>query len=342
MDLHSLKCTIQDFFQEDTVTIVGSGLSSAEGIPGMSKLAIKLQSDIPSLVSIKEDKDIWNAIATNLASGVALEKALQITKPNEYIEDCIRKVTAEYIGKAESEVLQKIVHKEQTLRFEEYIDRFNIRNNGITVITTNYDRLIEYACEHRGVRVDTLFVGKYIAHFSPEHSKFEFISNIAKRAGKQVALFAPKITVLKPHGCLSWHMIDGEPYSIPNYPGDDCLIITPGINKYKEGYSVPFDTHRNKANISIDGAQRYIIIGYGFSDDHLETHLVQQLNNGMPALILTYSLSGKAQKLVKHCKHITAICCENVNSSRVITATEDQVFPCINLWDLHEMLKEVF
>jgi hypothetical protein len=342
MDLDSLKCTIQNFFQEDTVTIVGSGLSSAEGIPNMSKLAIELQKKIPSQISFKEDQNIWDAIDADLASGAALEKALQKTKPSEHIEDCIRKVTAQYIGQAESKVLHKLVRKEQTLRFEEYIGHFNIHNNGLTVITTNYDRLIEYACEHQGVRVDTLFVGKYIAHFSPEQSKFAFVSNITKRAGKKVAVFAPKITVLKPHGCLSWHMIGGEPYSIPSYPLDDCLIITPGINKYKEGYSVPFDTHRSKANISIDDAQRYIIIGYGFSDDHLETHLVQQLSNGKPALILTYSLSKKAQSLVSSCKHIIAICCEDANSSRVITATENQVFPDINLWDLHEMIKEVF
>lgn len=63
-------------------------------------------------------------------------------------------------------------------------------------------------------------------------------------------------------------MIDGKPYAIPSYPLEECLIITPGINKYKEGYSVPFDIHRTRANSEIDSAQRYIIIGYGFGDDY--------------------------------------------------------------------------
>lgn len=137
-------------------------------------------------------------------------------------------------------------------------------------------------------------------------------------------------------------MINGEPYSIPDDPFDDCLIITSGLNKYKEGYSVPFDTHRTKADSSIESAQRYMIIGYGFGDDHLETHLVRQLNNGKPALLLTHSLSSKAECLVKRYKHITAICCKNSMDSKIITETKDVVIKNYHLWDLHEMLKEVF
>jgi hypothetical protein len=137
-------------------------------------------------------------------------------------------------------------------------------------------------------------------------------------------------------------MIDGIPYSIPHAPYDDTLIITPGINKYKEGYNAPFDTHRAKANAAIDAAQRYIIIGYGFGDDHLETHLVQQLRNGKPALILTHSLSKKALELIGSCKNITAICSKNTSDSLVVKQSGETVFLNLNLWDLDEMLKEVF
>lgn len=342
MDVDSIKQVIQEFFQENTVTIVGSGLSLAEGIPGMRDLSVELQSEIPSLLSDSTDVDTWGKISLDLVAGVGLEQTLHNTKPSPYIEDCIRKITAKFIGRAEVTVFKDIIQSKKILRFAEYISHFNIRNNGLTVITTNYDRLIEYACENSNVRIDTLFVGKFLAHFEPEQSRYMFCSNIIKRAGKSTAVFAPKITILKPHGCLSWHTINGEPYSIPNYPLDDCLIITPGLNKYKEGYSVPFDTHRIKANAAIDNAQRYIIIGYGFGDDHLETHLVRQLNSGKPALLLTHSLSKKAESLVKSCRHITAIFRENSTDSKIMTETEEIIIKDCNLWDIHEMLKEVF
>ncbi len=342
MELDALKHTIQDFFQEDTVTIVGSGLSLAEGIPGMQGLANELQAQIPSLLTDPTDIPLWNQISMELAAGTGLEKTLHTHRPSPSIEENIRKVTAHFIGLKEAAVLSDIIQGKRVLRFSGYLKHFNIRNNGLTVVTTNYDRLIEYACEYERIRVDTLFVGKYIAHFSQNESKYMFCSGITKAKNNQRVNFAPKVTVLKPHGCLSWHSINDVPYSIPNYSLDDCLIITPGLNKYKEGYSDPFDTHRGKANVAIDQAQRYIIIGYGFGDDHLETHLVRQLKNNKPALILTHSLSDKATALIKECRNITAICSENTADSKVVTANEEFTLNGINLWDLYEMLKEVF
>jgi len=343
MDIDTIKKIIQDFFQEGTVTIVGSGLSLAEGIPGMWDLAGELQLKIPGMLSDAKDKDLWNQIDDDLSKGVGLETALHNTKPSAYVEECIRKITALYIGSADKAVFENVVRNKKTLRFSEYLQRFNIRNQGMTVITTNYDRLIEYACEDNNLAVDTLFIGKYLARFKPDQSKYSSCIGVQKRNGKgSVLQYAPKVTVLKPHGCLSWHLLNDVPYSIMNCSVEDSLIITPGLNKYKEGYSVPFDTHRARANDEIDRAQRYIIIGYGFGDDHLETHLMQQLHSGKPALILTHSLSDKAKKIVSECKNITAVCHTNSADTKIVTAKSKDVLSGINLWDLHEMIKEVF
>lgn len=341
MELDKLKKTIQDFFQENTVTIVGSGLSRAEEIPGMYELATELQVKIPASLTDAHDIALWSKIAADLSSGISLEQALHNTEPTPAIEENIRETTAQFIGNAETAVLNNLVRGKKELRFSKFLDHFNIRN-GLVVITTNYDRLIEYACEVKGIRVDNLFVGKFFAHIEPEQSKYMFCKNLVKRGGKLVAEFSPRVTVLKPHGCLSWHMVDGVPYSIPQSFFNDSLIITPGINKYKEGYYMPFDIHRTKANTAIDNAQRYIIIGYGFGDDHLETHLVRQLENGKPALILTHSLSDKTLKLVRSCRNVIAICSKDTNGSLVVTQAGETVFPNMNLWDLDEMLKEVF
>lgn len=342
LDLDDIKREIQDFFQDGTVTIVGSGLSLAEGIPGMFELANELQTKITPLLTDVNDIALWKAICIDLKSGIGLEQALHNNKPSSFIEDKIRNITAHFIGNYESVVLKELIQGGRTLRFSEYLKRFNISEANHTIITTNYDRLIEYSCEFMHVCVDTLCVGKYLAHFLPDKSKYLYCSGTKKVGNKQKLTFKPKVTVLKPHGCLSWHMVLGEPYAIPNYTFDDCLIITPGLDKYRRGYNVPFDTHRNLANAAIDKAKRYIIIGYGFNDDHLETHLVQQLKNNKAALILTYALSDKAIRLIKECKNIIAICSESKTSSKVVTSHEEVTLTGINIWDLHEMIKEVF
>lgn len=343
MDIDTIKKIIQDFFKEGTVTIVGSGLSLAEGIPGMGDLAKELQAKIPTMLTDVEDIDIWDQINNDLTSGVGLEETLHNTKPSAFVEESIRKITAKYIGDYDKRIFIDVVKNSKTLRFSQYLKQFNIRNRNMTVITTNYDRLIEYACEANDIMVDTLFVGKYLARYKPDQSKYSCCIGIQQRKGKGTTLqYAPKITLLKPHGCLSWHLIDNDPYSIMNYPVEDSLIITPGLNKYREGYSVPFDTHRARANEEIDRAQQYIVIGYGFGDDHLETHLVKQLHSGKPALILTYELSLSAGQLVNECKNVTAICHANSTDSKVINAEGETILQGINLWDLHEMIKEVF
>jgi hypothetical protein len=53
MDLHTLKLYLQNSFTDGLLTIVGSGLSVAEGIPGMSDLALRLQEELPSMPRLK-------------------------------------------------------------------------------------------------------------------------------------------------------------------------------------------------------------------------------------------------------------------------------------------------
>lgn len=342
MNLNEVKKQIQDFFQEGTVTVVGSGLSVAEGLPGMDNLAAELCDKMPRVLSDATDIDLWNQVQDQLNIKVGLEKALHTVKPSDFMEDCIREVTANLVGAAEMSVFQEIIARKKTLRFTNYISRFNIRTSGHTVITTNYDRMVECACEMAGLRVDTLFLGRYLARFEPEQSKYVHCKGYGKRKGYLFLEYWPRVTVLKPHGCLSWHLIDGVPYSIP-YAATGCpLIITPGINKYLEGYGIPFDKHRSMANDAIDCATRLVIIGYGFGDEHLETHLIPQLKKGTPALLLTKDLTPKIVSIIAESAHMMAICSDGATGSNVKTQTENLSFPDINLWDIDAMLKEVF
>ena len=349
MELDELKKYIQDFFQEGTLTIVGSGLSAAEGIPGMSALAKELIEKMPDKLLNDNEIENWDQIKVLIEEAnpekVDLESALLKISPIESVELNIRMITANFIRIAETKVLEGLICNSQPLRFSSYIDRFNLGKTSINVITTNYDRLIEWACEQNDVRIDTLFVGRYFAKFDPEESKNTFCQSTRVKGGRQKLIFAPRVTILKPHGCLSWFSINGKPYSIPSGTSNDCLIITPGANKYFQGYSIPFDKHREKANSVIDNSLRYVIIGYGFADGHLETHLRPQIKSGKPTIIFTHGLSDKAKEIVKENNNVVAVVHTEKNStegSLIITKTKEVFFPNINLWDIREMLKEVF
>ena len=340
LKVDEVKKHIQDFFSNDTVTIVGSGLSAAEGIPGMGGLADELRTKMPAKLSTDDDREVWKKVVEKLDAGIGLEKSLQEVQVNISIEDAIRSVTGEFIYLAEKKIIDEMINSGRTLRFSDYIKRFNIDQNGMAVITTNYDRLIEYACEYVGIPADTMFYGNYIAKLAPEESKYSFCRQ--GTVGKQRIQFAPKVNVFKPHGSLTWHMINGQPYSMPTVVCQDALIVTPGANKYREGYNAPFDVHRTKANEVIDKAQRFIIIGYGFADDHLETHLRRQLNSGRPALIITQSLSSTAEELVNKCPLIMAMASDGKSGTNIRYNGKTLNISDKKYWDIRELIKEVF
>ena len=91
MELNELKESIQEFFQENTVTIAGSGLSAAEDLPGMKDLAKYLLEEIPRQIHDQTDIDVWNGISAELEAGKGLEEASGIQqKPGRKSQACLK------------------------------------------------------------------------------------------------------------------------------------------------------------------------------------------------------------------------------------------------------------
>ena len=158
------------------------------------------------------------------------------------------------------------------LRFTNLIRHMLKEETGIPVITTNYDRLLEVAVECAGLCVNTLFVGQHLGRLDADAAHRSMCKSFEKYKGRFLLKFHPHAVVLKPHGSLDWYMQNDDPVRCPLLDLQR-LIITPGLNKYRGGYNRPFDSHRERANREIDRATRFLIIGYGFRDEHLQTHL---------------------------------------------------------------------
>lgn len=297
---------IQSFFCSNTVLVVGSGLSCAEGLPGMWRLASELIKKVPEEIeghSLKQWEDIKSDLLNDeglIKDDANLEATLLKYPPREDLEEVIRKVTINYMKKEERRVIHRAVTGESRLRFSNFIRRFSIPENGLAIICTNYDRLIEIACEVEGIPVDNLFYGKNISELDEKKSKMSFCEKIERNGKLFKRIFTKKVLIYKPHGCLNWYWSNDKPISSTFDLDIDRLIITPGANKYRHGYNTPFDIHREKANMAIDAASKFIVIGYGFNDEHLETHLKQRIMNGVPTLILTKNLSNNVKTMIEN------------------------------------------
>ncbi|TCP80070.1 SIR2-like protein [Rhizobium sp. PP-CC-2G-626] len=342
MELHDLKLMLQQHLTDGLVTVVGSGLSCAEGLPGMGELASHLDASV-TVGLAATDVDRWSAISP-LLSTKGLEAALLEVPPTTGLEIAIVARTAELIASRERKIVAEVFARTRTLRFTRLVRQLLKPTTGLPIVTTNYDRLIEVAIEEAGLGVDTLFVGHFAGELNEQESRLSFCREVTLKAGRAQYRYRPRANVFKPHGSLDWYHRDGKPV---RYSGDldlPRLIITPGLNKFRNGYESPFDRHRERANSAIDRASRFLVIGYGFNDDHLETHLTPRIRNGVPTLLLTYGLSDNAVKLVADCPNVIAIQRAEQSGavgSGVFASGAETFFRGLDLWDLGSFVAEV-
>lgn len=341
-ELHNLKLRLQRHFTDGLVTVVGSGLSCAEGLPGMQDLANFLQAEIQTCLS-DDDKELWAELSPQI-SAVGLEAALLKNPPTASLELAIAVKTAELIEQREREIITEVFEGTRVLRFTRLVGHLLKPDTGVAVVTTNYDRLLEIASEEAGLGVDTLFVGHFAGQLNEKESKLSFCREVTLKGKRVHYRYRPRVNIYKPHGSLDWYYRKNKPVRYSGSLSLPRLIITPGLNKFRNGYQSPFDRHRELANLSIDKASRFLVIGYGFNDDHLETHLTPRIKSGVPTVLLTHTLSDNAIKLAR--SHANVIAIQHGESggrigSSILVDKEDIFVPDLILWDLGNFVSEV-
>jgi hypothetical protein len=144
MGLDAIKKRLQDHLSDGLVTVVGSGLSCAEGLPSMGELAAHLRATIgPGLI----DADIaaWNEI-TPLLEKHGLEGALLAKAPTPALEASIAAATGALIADRERRVIAEVFSGARRLRLTRLLAHLLKPSTGLPIVTTNYDRLGRGRC----------------------------------------------------------------------------------------------------------------------------------------------------------------------------------------------------
>lgn len=343
MTLDEIKKHLQGHLSDGLVTVIGSGLSCAEGLPGMGELADHLCSTIGTGLGAA-DQAAWEKLVP-LIKAKGLESALQETAPTAALELAILTVTGSMIADRERLVVASVFSGVRQLRLTRLLGHMLKPSSGLPIVTTNYDRLVEIAVEEAGIGADTMFVGRFAGSLNERESKLSFCRDVTYRKPKITYHYKPRALICKPHGSLDWYLRGDKPVC---YAGDlvdaTRLIITPGQNKFRNGYESPFDHHRAKANDAIDRASRFLFLGYGFNDDHLETHLSPAIRGGKPTLMLARTLTPNATGIAQANPNVMAL--EHHEESGVVGTrltfnTAQQFLPGLTLWDVNSFIDEV-
>lgn len=295
MTLDELAKLCQSCAQNNPVIVLGSGASIPHGIRGMGDLSEWLRDNVHAEAGPEEDA--WVLVRTALHAGDDLETALENKQLPESLILKIVRSTWDFISKDDYSLLKSAINNETIFPLQSlFAGLFRSTNRNIHVVTTNYDRVAEYAADSGGFIHHTGFLPGYLR----------------RKEGAEALIFkqgvnsAKTVTVWKVHGSLDWFLPnDGEPICLPmtnELPeGLVPLIVTPGVSKYQRTHDEPFRSAIQGADRILKAASAFICIGYGFRDSHIHPKLVTRCRvHDTPILVATHTLTDKAKEFLQN------------------------------------------
>lgn len=274
---------IQSAVKDRPLLIIGSGSSAPHGLPGMGALGNHLLAQLDSKYA---GITCWDTFRENLKSGMDLEKALlEVTLTPEMLND-VKCETWNLISSKDLELFDRILFGNEALPLARLIKKFyQPHPRKIDIITTNYDRVIEYACDSVGIPVSTGFEGCYKKRFT--------------------GVFPSKDTVnlLKVHGSLDvFRDAHDTAVSLPMLrelrPGLIPEIITPGRSKFEAILQGTPRQILSAADDRIGQANSFLCIGYGFNDTQVQENIISRIRTGVPIVVVTREVFDPAAHLL--------------------------------------------
>lgn len=337
MEIDALLKIIQDWTNRVPLIILGSGASVPFRLPSMWTLGEHLKGSI----SFTDAEDIkqFEIFKETLNKVKDLESTLlQIQLRPNVLEKIIYE-TWSLVNRHDVEAFEQLLEGKTEFPLAELTTHLlQSAQRKVSIVTTNYDRLAEYAASFSNAFVCTGFSQNFIGHFSKSIHQ----QDLTKLNG-----FKGQVNIWKVHGSLDWFKSEEEsdrqlPYRTTIPINHKPLIVTPGLSKYYETQLEPFRTIFTEADNEIEKATSYLCIGYGFNDIHVQPKLLAQIKSGKPIIVITKELTPKTKQSIidAKCKQYILIEEANGKDTRVYSSSfsGEQIIPDVNYWSLSEYL----
>jgi len=341
---------LQEFIRKRPSLLVGTGLSISMGLPGMGELTEFLKAEIPKQCCENRNMQKEWETCIGLIEEHGLEDGLGKVQVTTELLELIIETTATLVDINDAELRKKIVTESLdsfpiAALIRHLVNSLPVDQPCLDIITSNYDHIIEYACDYYGIHCCTGFVGSYIQRFSKDSLVESIhIPVLVPNRGKTTIEYRKRrqVKLMKPHGSLKWQQVNdriiqcSEPLIAATR-----VIITPGLTKYKASLTDPvMNCHRETANLSLRKANAIIVIGYGFNDSHLQTVLIERLEQGLDCLILTRSLTENAKSIVAKFPHVIALEKSEDDNTRWYYGSKSGELPG-SLWNIGYFVKTI-
>lgn len=295
MDRGAISRLAQACFSSNPAIILGSGASMPHQLPSMDDLKSYLISNMKP--DGETETNGWLLVVTALQHGDHLELAMEGKNLTSSLVRKIVELTWKCVNKADQNLFLRSIVDDEKFPLGTLLHRLSQSTNPIIeVITTNYDRVAEYACNSNGLLYSTGFTPGYF-------QDREGTAPITYRRGK---IPSKMIRIWKVHGSLDWFSRNGgEPFSAPLFqlPATDIspLIVTPGRHKFEQTHDEPFRSVIAGVDKAFEQADGFICIGFGFRDKHIDPKLINRCKIGtVPVAVLAQTLTEEAKNFLKY------------------------------------------
>lgn len=304
---------IQGYLKNPPVIIWGSGATVPFGLPSMWTLNEIIKAQIPE----------FDQTCDNLEIELGKDKYLELMPQ-------IRNIIWDAISYVDKTVLEKLLNssKDEFDGIKKLVEKINDVHPKVTnIITTNYDRIIENVLSFYGIPFTDGFLGKDLSMF--DESLFS-VKNI--------------VNIIKVHGSLNWFELDGDiRYIQNNVKNSVAQIICPGKNKYQEAYKSPYRELIQKSDLYINSANSFLVVGFGFNDEHLTPRIKTKIRKGVPIIVITKMISETCLQEIEGAEKYVLIEENDENSTR-ITVKERNIEKQIiilegNYWSLNNFIE---
>jgi hypothetical protein len=303
---------VQTFLKDPPLIVWGSGATIPFGLPSMEDLNAQ----------IKEKIDNFDESNANLETELGKDK-YEKKMPK------IKGVIWDAVNQADISVLEKIISN-NTNDFNgiaKMIKKFiETHPQVVNIITTNYDRVLEHVMSYNDISFTDGFNGKTLSRFDDNKFKSKKIVNL-----------------VKVHGSLNWFYIDGETRFLPSISKNETpKIIIPSKDKFKETYGSPYRELIQKSDNSIKDANSFLIVGFGFNDEHLTPEIEKKIKKGAPIVLITKNVSPSSFTVLKNAtKYILFE--ESENGKTKVTYKKDSESKEVklngNFWELNKFME---
>lgn len=308
-----LKEILADKLREpNTVFLLGGGASFCAGLPGtfqltqllLSNLRTRSRSTVEDIIRLLTEAGIKDPTIEEILSELhhRLDSAALAAHNKEQCNETFEEV-CECIRNALRADHPTEYHKGFVLRVVSRRDAEPVKKTPpVRIFTTNYDLLIELACEESQIVVINGFEGIFRRRWNPTSFDYDIGKATTHVLTPRFEPSARHIRLYKLHGSLSWFEEKGQfyeekPNSESNKPP---LIIYPSRRKYTESIRLPFDWLFRRFGDAISEANMLVSIGYRFGDEHLNQYIFAGLEDGLSLLALSKGPIGALSSRSSH------------------------------------------